>query len=360
MKIGETIRKFRKEKQLTQEEMANYLGVTAPAVNKWENGNSYPDISLLAPIARLLEISTDTLLSYEEELTQQEIKQMIYGIKEAMERDGYEKAFQFAESNIRKYPNCIQVAFLSAQLLDAYRYIYNISNGENYEKKIHQWYVRALESSDRDTIQAAAVSLFQFYLTKQDYEKAQEYLDQIPKRGMIHPKQMQANLYVHQGKIKEAYPLYEHILFTSGQELYGAINGLLGLAAREKDSIKINKLADKQKKIAEQLEMGKYMETSPELLEALYLQDKERIWKGLELLVHSIQGIHSFQNSELYSHMEFQDAGIKEVIVMLQKGLENDPEMELIKGDKRYRELLEELEKISEREANKLGAAIQV
>ena len=42
MQIGEVIRKYRKQKNMTQEEMANRLGVTAPAVNKWENGNSLP------------------------------------------------------------------------------------------------------------------------------------------------------------------------------------------------------------------------------------------------------------------------------------------------------------------------------
>ncbi|MBO5195117.1 MAG: helix-turn-helix transcriptional regulator, partial [Bacteroidales bacterium] len=69
MKIGKVIRKYRKEKNMTQEEMATRLGVTAPAVNKWENENSYPDITLLAPIARLLGISVDALLSFQEELT---------------------------------------------------------------------------------------------------------------------------------------------------------------------------------------------------------------------------------------------------------------------------------------------------
>lgn len=44
MNLGEVIRTYRKEKQMTQEEMAGYLGVTAPAVNKWEKGNSFPDI----------------------------------------------------------------------------------------------------------------------------------------------------------------------------------------------------------------------------------------------------------------------------------------------------------------------------
>ncbi len=43
--------------------MANRLGVTAPAVNKWERGNALPDVALLAPIARLLKITTDELLS---------------------------------------------------------------------------------------------------------------------------------------------------------------------------------------------------------------------------------------------------------------------------------------------------------
>lgn len=63
MQIGEVIRKYRKSRNMTQEEVANRLGVTAPAVNKWENGNSFPDIMLLAPIARLLDITLDTLLS---------------------------------------------------------------------------------------------------------------------------------------------------------------------------------------------------------------------------------------------------------------------------------------------------------
>ncbi|MCI6552513.1 MAG: helix-turn-helix domain-containing protein, partial [Lachnospiraceae bacterium] len=44
MQLGQVIRKYRKIKNMTQEEMAVRLGVTAPAVNKWENGNSLPDI----------------------------------------------------------------------------------------------------------------------------------------------------------------------------------------------------------------------------------------------------------------------------------------------------------------------------
>lgn len=77
MQIGDTIRKYRKDKNITQDEMAKRLGVTAPAVNKWENGNSFPDISLLSPIARLLNISVDTLLSHSKELSNEKANGLV-------------------------------------------------------------------------------------------------------------------------------------------------------------------------------------------------------------------------------------------------------------------------------------------
>ena len=85
MKTGEVIRRYRKQKNLTQEEMAARLGVTAPAVNKWENGKSLPDITLLAPIARLLGVSLEELLSFREDLTEEEQAAMLKGMQKLNE-----------------------------------------------------------------------------------------------------------------------------------------------------------------------------------------------------------------------------------------------------------------------------------
>ena len=93
MKIGEVIRKYRKENHLTQEEMANYLGVTVPAVSKWETGSSYPDIALLAPIARLLGITTDMLLSYKEELSDKEINLLLETAIQKIKSGGYAEGY---------------------------------------------------------------------------------------------------------------------------------------------------------------------------------------------------------------------------------------------------------------------------
>ena len=52
--IGDIIQKLRKIKGLTQEQVANALGITTSSVSKQETNNTYPDISLLSPLARLL------------------------------------------------------------------------------------------------------------------------------------------------------------------------------------------------------------------------------------------------------------------------------------------------------------------
>lgn len=61
--IGNRISKFRKEKHMTQEELANLLGVSSQAVSKWETDTSCPDISILPKLCKVLGITTDELLT---------------------------------------------------------------------------------------------------------------------------------------------------------------------------------------------------------------------------------------------------------------------------------------------------------
>lgn len=65
MKLSDNIKKFRQRKKLTQEELANILGVSAQAVSKWETSDTYPDGSLLLPLADALDISLDSLFGNE-------------------------------------------------------------------------------------------------------------------------------------------------------------------------------------------------------------------------------------------------------------------------------------------------------
>ena len=67
MTIGKRIALLRKEKGLTQEELAQHMGVSGQAVSKWENDQTCPDISALPRLARLLGVTVDELLEGKEE-----------------------------------------------------------------------------------------------------------------------------------------------------------------------------------------------------------------------------------------------------------------------------------------------------
>ena len=62
-KIGRFIAELRKEKKMTQIDLANKLGITDRAISKWENGRGMPDLSLLTPLCEILDISINELLS---------------------------------------------------------------------------------------------------------------------------------------------------------------------------------------------------------------------------------------------------------------------------------------------------------
>lgn len=59
--MGKTLANLRKQKRVTQEEMANTIGTSAQAISKWETGKNYPDIELLPIIADYFDISVDSL-----------------------------------------------------------------------------------------------------------------------------------------------------------------------------------------------------------------------------------------------------------------------------------------------------------
>ena len=64
LNIGENIKRLRREKDLTQEALASFFGVTFQTVSKWERGETYPDITLLPELASFFDVSVDTLLGY--------------------------------------------------------------------------------------------------------------------------------------------------------------------------------------------------------------------------------------------------------------------------------------------------------
>ena len=306
MQIGEVIRKYRKSADMTQEEMANRLGVTAPAVNKWENGNSYPDITLLAPIARLLGISTDELLSYHEELSSEEIQALVRTADNKFQTENYEDVFHWIKKELEKYPNCDQLIWQMAVMLDANRLMKYLPDSGNYADYICSCYTHVLGSTDETLRCHAADSLFGFYMRKEEYETAGKYLQylsvQNPER-----KRKQAEIYQKTGRIQEAYKTYEELLFAEYQVVSGILTGMYMLALQEHDSSKAHLLIEKQSGLARLFEMGKYYEISCRLDLAAFEKDAKNSAEIMSQMLDSVDDLFCFRNSPLYEHMTFKE-----------------------------------------------------
>lgn len=347
MSLGKTIRKYRKIKNLTQEEMAGRLGVTAPAVNKWENENSYPDITLLAPIARLLDISLDTLLSFREELTAEEIKGIVYEVDLKLKEKSYEEAFLWAKKKVEEYPNCEELILNFAVIFDAQRILQEVPKEEEYEKYLYSLYIRVLDSKDESIRIRAADSLVGFYMRKKQYGEAEKYLEyfstQNPER-----KRKQAQIYAETGRIREAYKAYEELLFSDYQRASLELHGMYQLALQEEDRERAHRLTEKQKELARCFEMGKCYEISAVLDLAVREKDADTVIDTVKEMLSCVEQIWAFRNAPLYEHMDFKKIGAEFLAEMkenLVKGLRDEESYGFMKDDRRWQELLKETER---------------
>jgi transcriptional regulator with XRE-family HTH domain len=112
--IGEKIKELRKKNSLTQETLAEKLGVSSQAVSKWETGAASPDLAMLVPLAKIYQISTDQLLEYKDRRTELE------NFWQLAVRDGYGKTLEVSEEALKEYPH--DVTFLYRRACDEFFY----------------------------------------------------------------------------------------------------------------------------------------------------------------------------------------------------------------------------------------------
>lgn len=106
--MGQIIRRLRKERGFTQEELAEHIGVTFQAVSKWENDTGMPDISQVVPLASVFEVSTDVLfgLAYSNENEEAwEIVKNAENLKKYRNPESYLAAYDVLLEGLKKYPN---------------------------------------------------------------------------------------------------------------------------------------------------------------------------------------------------------------------------------------------------------------
>ena len=105
MNFGETIKKLRRNKDMTQEQLAEYLNISTQAVSRWETNTSLPDITLIPALANIFDVTSDMLLGIDITNKEKRIQEIRANAFEYT-RNGYkDKALEILRDGLKEYPN---------------------------------------------------------------------------------------------------------------------------------------------------------------------------------------------------------------------------------------------------------------
>lgn len=108
--IGTNIKRLRSDNGITQEQLAEAMNVTCAAVSKWERGETYPDISMLQPLAFYFGVSLDVLMGYDKEKVNEDIERIIAEYRERMRND-WDEAKRMIKNAYNEYPNDFRIMY---------------------------------------------------------------------------------------------------------------------------------------------------------------------------------------------------------------------------------------------------------
>lgn len=115
MTIGTTIKTLRREHDITQEQLAEYLNVSPQAVSQWETDRTAPDISQLPVLANIFGVTTDQLLGVDITKTNEKIKAIIDESREFYAQSKFEEAISVLEKGLREFPRSYEIMYQLAE-----------------------------------------------------------------------------------------------------------------------------------------------------------------------------------------------------------------------------------------------------
>lgn len=183
MNIGPIIMAKRKEKKVTQQELANFIGVSKASVSKWETSQTYPDITLLPLLAAYFDITIDSLLTYEPQLDNHEIQRIYARLKESLETKSPEDVLATIRSFVRRYYSCYPfVLQMGMFLLNHADLLPGEEKIKTYTKEAQDLFIHVrTQAKDPDLITQALKYEAYTALNLQEFDQVLSILgDQVP------------------------------------------------------------------------------------------------------------------------------------------------------------------------------------
>lgn len=128
IKLGENLKKFRLNRELTQEQLADVLGVSGQAVSRWENGATYPDITLLPTIASYFDTSIDEIMGFDSARKEERIKSILKENRIFHNNGETRKSIELLRQGLIDFPNESRLLYCLAQSI----YSLHFQSGEMF------------------------------------------------------------------------------------------------------------------------------------------------------------------------------------------------------------------------------------
>lgn len=341
MKISQIIREKRKQLGLTQESVAEYLGVSTPAVSKWENGTTYPDIMLLPALARLLKTDLNTLMSFNEEMSEIEINNVVLKVQSLIQEDGFEKGFQFALNQVRAFPTCENLIYSLGVFLQPSLGLQSNENQNKYREELGKLYFRIRNSENIEIKKEANSFLFYLYCEKEEYDKATALLRDYP----ADTKLMMAHLHQYKKEYEPACVLLERRMLEIGVELESILISLTQVALSESRWDDAEKLACIQEQIAKQFGILECTAYTAKLECAINKKDADCCTKTLSSLLASMEKSSNISPNPLYKHLNLSDSNMdnlpRQLLSSMIEQLKLDDETSFLKESPEFHSLLQ-------------------
>lgn len=354
MQINIVIHELRTKQGLTQEQVANYLGVSAPAVNKWERGVTYPDITILPSLARLLNTDLNTLLSFQDELTTKEIKVFTEELVSQAKENGIQFAFERAQKKVLEYPNCHELILSIALTLEGIQIMFSWPDAkDSMMEGIERLYERAAQSATLEISSTAKSMLISKYMNRNDYDKAQTLLETLPDQISTDKKRLQTRLYMCLENYEEAAKSIEQRLLLETNDIYSDLMKLMEIAIKQERINDAQYLADVTKRFSLLFNQWNYNAYVPEFELSVTMKDASACVKILKKMLPALLEEWDYTKSILYQHLE-QKKEKKEHLgkLMLPKILKelkdpNQLECAFLQNSKEFKSLLASYEQLT-------------
>lgn len=355
--IGRVIYDLRKDMSVTQEQLASSVGVSVPAVSKWESGQAYPDITLLPSIARYFNTSIDNLLKYDINLSNEEVMEMITKCAYSFEHHGLNDTVALCEQLLYQYPNNL---FLKLRIAALYMTYLNKAPGEQGVEELARKAIRLLElsaeSEDIEICHSSNYLLGTLYAIINDPEKAEASLARIPQK-LVNPEDMLVPLYVRQRRFEEAKKLLQTNMYSRIHHINQALSSFSQISLAEGDPDFAEALLLMQRQLVDLFKLGpaNLLSNNLELTQYYAKQrDRQKTLQNIEAIIGSLQDLSRkniagmLQGNRLFDHVELQEPiqstdYFKQSLVQI---FEMSQEFDFVREDAHFQALLNQLQTI--------------